>query len=69
MSDDAPRGAPPSKELPEAYHQLLEALFYATKVFKTKGDGGREGVRIACRAVTYFMAVGHKNPVLFGVEN
>jgi hypothetical protein len=64
VSDNAPRGAPPYQELPEAYRELLQGLFYAQEVFKTKGDAGREGVRIACHAVARFVAVRNENPEL-----
>jgi len=47
VNNDAPRGAPPCKELPDAYQERLEGLFYAQEVFKTAGDAGREGVRLS----------------------
>jgi hypothetical protein len=59
-----PRGAPPKMELPDAYHQLLENLYYANEVYKNKGDSGREGIRIACRALAQFIMVRHENPEL-----
>jgi hypothetical protein len=59
-----PRGAPEKMDLPDAYRQLLENLYYATEVFKTKGDSGREGIRIACRAIEQFIWVRHENPEL-----
>lgn len=59
-----PRGAPPKKDLPDAYRELLEALFYANKVFDEKEDCGREGIVIACHAVVRFIAVNHENPLL-----
>jgi len=64
VSDQAPRGAPPYQELGDAYHELLQALWYAHQVFASKGDAGREGVRIACQAVVRFIAVRHENPEL-----
>jgi hypothetical protein len=51
-------------DLPDAYRQLLENLYYANEVFKKKGDSGREGIRIACRAVAQFIMVRHENPEL-----
>jgi hypothetical protein len=59
-----PRGAPPKKDLPDASRELLEALFYANHVFEEKEDCGREGIVIACRAVTHFIAVNHEHPLL-----
>lgn len=59
-----PRGAPPRKELPEAFREFLEALFYANKVFEEKDDAGREGITIACHAVARLIAVTHQNPIL-----
>jgi len=63
-NESGPRGAPPKLELPDAYRQLLENLYYANEVFKNKGDSGREGIAIACRAVTQFIMVRHENPEL-----
>jgi hypothetical protein len=60
----SPRGAPPKKDLPDAYRELLEALFYANHVFEEKEDCGREGIIIACHAVARFIAVNHENPLL-----
>jgi hypothetical protein len=51
-------------ELPDAYHQLLENLYYANEVFRDKGDSGREGIRIACRALAQFIWVRQENPEL-----
>ena len=51
-------------DLPDAYRQFLENLYFAHEVFKTKGDSGREGSRIACRAVAQFISVRHENPEL-----
>jgi hypothetical protein len=51
-------------DLPDAYRQLLENLYYANEVFKNEGDSGREGIRIACRAVVQFIMVRHENPEL-----
>jgi hypothetical protein len=64
MQQEGPRGAPVKKELPEAYKELLENLYYAQHEFHGRGDAGREGVRIACQAVVRFLAVGHINPEL-----
>jgi hypothetical protein len=61
---DGPRGAPPKKDLPEAYREFLEALFYANQVFEQRDDAGREGITIACHAVARFIAVNHENPLL-----
>jgi hypothetical protein len=63
-NEGGPRGAPPQLELPDAYRQLLENLYYANEVFKNKGNSGREGILIACRAVTQFIMVRHENPEL-----
>jgi hypothetical protein len=59
-----PRGAPSERDLPDAYRQLLENLYYANEVFKNKGDSGREGIRIACRALAQFIMVRNENPEL-----
>jgi hypothetical protein len=59
-----PRGAPPEKDLPDAYRELLQGLFYANQVFDEKDDAGREGIIIACHAVARFIAVTHQNPLL-----
>jgi hypothetical protein len=59
-----PRGAPPKKDLPDAYRELLEALFCANHIFEEKEDCGREGIVIACHAVARFIAVNHENPLL-----
>jgi hypothetical protein len=68
MADDenqgGPGGALPQMDLPDAYRQFLENLYFAHEVFKTKGDSGREGSRIACRAVAQFINVRHVNPEL-----
>jgi hypothetical protein len=52
MADDenhgGPRGAPPKKDLPDAYQEFLEGLFYANQVFEYKDDAGRDGITIAC---------------------
>jgi hypothetical protein len=61
---EGPRGAPPKKDLPEAFHEFLENLYYANHLFETKGDAGREGIAIACRAVARFIAVTHHSPLL-----
>lgn len=50
VSHDGPRGAPPKKELPEAFRELLEGLYYANDLFETKEDAGREGTVTACHA-------------------
>jgi len=59
-----PRGAPPQKDLSEAYRELLQALDRANQVFEEKDDAGREGIRIACHAVVRFIAVTHQEPFL-----
>jgi hypothetical protein len=59
-----PAGAPPKKSLPDAYQELLEALFYANHVFEDEEDCGRQGIVIACHAVARFIAVNHENPHL-----
>jgi hypothetical protein len=64
VSHDGPRGAPPKKDLSDAFHELLEGLYYANMLFEEKEDAGREGIVIACRAVTRFVAVTHQNPLL-----
>jgi hypothetical protein len=64
VSDQGPRGAPPFQELDAAYHELMQGLWYAHLVFASKGDAGREGVRIACHAVARFIGVRHENPEL-----
>jgi hypothetical protein len=64
VDSDGPPGAPPKKHLHVAYRELRTNLYYATEVFHKKGDSGREGIIIACRAVTEFIAVRHENPEL-----
>ena len=64
VNHGGPRGAPPKKDLPDAYRELREALFYANHVFEEKEDCGREGIIIACHAVARFIAVNHENPLL-----
>lgn len=68
MSDaighDGPRGAPPKKDLPEAFYELLNNLNYASHLFETEEDAGRKGIAMACRAVTRFIAVTHNPPNL-----
>jgi hypothetical protein len=59
-----PAGAPPFRDLPEAYQELLESLWYASEVFENEGDGGLEGAKLACHAVTRFIGVRHENPKL-----
>jgi len=59
-----PAGPPPWKSLRSANKELLESLYYAFTQFKNKGDGGREGVRLACQAAARFIAVRHENPEL-----
>jgi hypothetical protein len=59
-----PAGAPPQQNLETAYTEFLTALWYAFELFKTKGDGGREGVCTACQAAARFIAVRHENPEL-----
>jgi hypothetical protein len=59
-----PRGAPPKMDLPDAYRQLLENLYYANEIYKNNGDSGREGIRTACRALAQFIMVRHENPEL-----
>jgi len=59
-----PRGAPPKKDFPDAYRELLEALYSANRVFEEKEDSGREGIVIACHAVARFIAVNHESPLL-----
>jgi len=59
-----PMGAPPKKNLSEAYQEFLEGLLYANQVFEEKGDAGREGITIACHAVARLIAVTHQNPLL-----
>ena len=59
-----PAGAPTWKSLRSANRELLESLYYAFTEFKNKGDGGREGVRLACQAAARFIAVRHENPEL-----
>lgn len=59
-----PRGAPPKMDLPEAYRELLVALYHANSVFEEKEDCGREGIVLACHAVARFIAVNHENPLL-----
>ncbi len=44
--------------------ELLQSLYYLFTQFKNKGDGGREGVRLACQAAARFIAVRHENPEL-----
>jgi hypothetical protein len=61
---EPPGGAPPFKSRVSAYKELLQALNYAYLQFKEKGDGGREGVRLACQAVARFIAVRHEDPQL-----
>lgn len=64
MNEQGPPGAPPKKVLPDAYRELMENLYYAQHQFHSKGDAGREGVRIACQSVVRFLAVSHENPEL-----
>ena len=64
MSDDGPRGAPPKKDLPEAFDELREGLYYANLLFEEKEDAGRQGIITACHAVIRFIAVTHQNPEL-----
>jgi hypothetical protein len=59
-----PTGAPPKMELHAAYRELLVNLYYANEVYKDKGDSGREGIRIACQALTQFIMVRLENPEL-----
>jgi hypothetical protein len=59
-----PAGAPPWQSLRSANKELLESLYYAFIQFKSKGDSGREGARLACQAVARFIAVRHENPEL-----
>jgi hypothetical protein len=64
VSHDGPRGAPSRKDLPEAFDELLEGLYYANRLFETKEDAGREGIATACHAVVRFIAVTHQPPLL-----
>jgi hypothetical protein len=64
VSHDGPPGAPAKKDLPEAFHELLEGLYYANLLFETKGDAGRDGIKTACHAVVRFIAVTHQSPLL-----
>jgi hypothetical protein len=64
VSHDGPRGAPPKKDLPEAFSELLQGLYYANIMFEEKEDAGREGIVTACHAVVRFIAVSHQNPEL-----
>jgi hypothetical protein len=59
-----PAGAPTWQSWKSANTELLERLYIAFTQFKNKGDGGREGVRLACEAVALFIAVRHENPEL-----
>jgi len=61
---NGPAGAPPWQSLRSANRELLETLYYAFTEFKNKGDGGREGVRLACQAAARFIGVRHENPEL-----
>jgi hypothetical protein len=60
MSDDGPRGAPPKKDLPEAFDELREGLYYANRLFEETEDSGRTGIITACHAVVRFIAVTHQ---------
>jgi hypothetical protein len=64
VSHEGPRGAPPKKDLPEAFRELLDGLYYANHLFETKEDAGREGIATACQAVARFIAVTHQPPPL-----
>ncbi len=61
---DSPAGAPSFKGHRAAYRELLEALWYAAERFEGRGDRGREGAQLACRAVARFIAVRHESPRL-----
>lgn len=63
-SHDGPRGAPPKKDLPEAFREFLDGLNYANHLFETENDAGRKGIATACHAVTRFIAVTHQPPLL-----
>jgi hypothetical protein len=60
----SPAGAPPFKGRIAAYHELLEALWYASDRFENEGDGGVEGAKLACRALARFIGVRHEDPRL-----
>ena len=62
MTDSGgPVGAPPFMELEGAYKELLEGLWYAHHVFKTRGDDGREGAALGCQAVVRFIAAARQS--------
>jgi hypothetical protein len=52
-----------SKRIDEP-RELMEKLWYANFLLEDEGDGGLEGVMIACRAMRDFIAVRHENPEL-----
>jgi hypothetical protein len=64
VSRGGPPGAPPKKDLPEAFRELLENLNYASHLFETEEDAGRKGIVTACHAVARFIAVTHQPPLL-----
>jgi hypothetical protein len=59
-----PAGAPAWQSRKSANTEFLKSLFWAYTRFKEKGDGGREGVRLACEAAARLIAVRHENPEL-----
>jgi len=64
VSHDGPPGAPPKKDLPEAFRELLENLNFANHLYETDEDVGRKGIVTACHAVARFIAVTHQPPLL-----
>lgn len=64
ISHDGPPGAPPKKDLPEAFREFLDGLNHANHLFETENDAGRKGIATACHAVTWFIMVTHQSPLL-----
>ncbi len=55
---------PPTVDLETAYKQLLDNLWYAQHEYHLRCDSGREGAKIACRAVAQFLYVLDRNALL-----
>jgi hypothetical protein len=55
---------PARTPLGPAYRELLTSLYYAQEKFHHSGDAGREGFKLACRAVAHFLRRRGENPEL-----
>jgi hypothetical protein len=62
-----PLGALPFMPIEAAYRNLMQELFYAHDLFKSKGDGGVIGCITGCEAIIHFLRARHENPELGNV--